>query len=140
MKKIAFLLFLCILISLGGCGEKRGAENTPAPTVVPKSAAMSAPEGSISFKVRNSIGGDIYEMNISPNSLDKFGEDVLGESVLKNGEETDAYFMPPDSYSYWDLRVLTENGNIYTWQNIEFGKISYIELRLGENGPEFTAE
>ena len=48
--------------------------------------------------------------------------------------------MPPDSYSYWDLRVLTENGNIYTWQNIEFGKISYIELRLGENGPEFTAE
>ena len=79
-------------------------------------------------------------MNISPNSLDKFGEDVLGESILKNGEETDAYFMPPDSYSYWDLRVLTENGNIYTWQNIEFGKISYIELRLGENGPEFTAE
>lgn len=127
-------------MSLCACGKKGGTGNAPSPTVVPKSAAAAAPEGSVSFKVRNSIGGDIYQMRISPNSLEEFGEDVLGENILRNGEEADAWFMPPDSYSYWDLRVLTENGNIYTWQNIEFGKISHIELRLGENGPEFTGE
>ena len=45
--------------------------------------------------------------------------------------------MPPDTYQYWDRRVLTENGNYYTWLNVEIGTFSEITLEIGDEGPVF---
>ena len=142
MKKNILPLFFClILLFVSACssGNRAVEVESPKPTVVPRSEAVPAlPEGSVVFEVSNMIGGDIYEMYISPNSLDTFGADILGDSILPQGGKKSVSFVPEDTYSYWDLRVLTENGNIYTWQNIKFGTFSEITLTIGENGPEFS--
>lgn len=141
MTKRVLPLFLCIILMIvSACSsEKKAVEvESPMPTVVPRSAETPLPEGSVQFEVSNMIGGDIYEMYITPNSLEEYSGDILGDKILPQGGKRTVSFVPQDSYTYWDLRVLTENGNIYTWQNIEFGNFSEITLSIGENGPEFT--
>ena len=137
IKFLSIPLLVCVLLCFAACGGQNTPSAEPSPTVQPRSDAMKIPEGAIGFNVKNSIGGDIYEMRISPNSLEQYGEDIL-ENILPRDASADVYFIPCDTYEYWDLRVLTENGNIYTWQNVKFGTFDAIELMINDNGPEFS--
>ena len=110
----------------------------PNAAVKPLSDVLEAEEGSVIFKVRNEIGADIYEMKISPSGQEEYGADVLKTKILKATESIDVAFLPPDTYQYWDIRVLTENGNYYTWLNVEIGTFSEITLEIGDEGPVFV--
>lgn len=139
MKKFLFVL-LCISLVLCGCGKKQNADmpaEDSSAAVKPLSDVLEAAEGSIVFKVKNNIGADIYEMKIAPSGVDEYGDDILKSKILKMSESMGVAFLPPDTYEYWDIRVLTENGNYYTWFNVQFGTFNEITLEIGDEGPVF---
>ena len=139
-----FLLgLLCIAALLCGCGRKQTADfpaEDSSAAVKPLSDVLEAEEGSIVFDVRNNIGADIYEMKIAPSGIDEYGEDILKSKILKMSESLSVAFLPPDTYEYWDIRVLTENGNYYTWFNVQFGTFNEIVLEIGDDGPVFETK
>lgn len=131
------LMILAALLLLTSCASEAEPVPEVSPVVSPMSGAQK-PEGAIAFSVKNSIGADIYQLRVSPNFLNEFSEDILKNDILQNTQSMPVYFMPPDTYTYWDIRVLTENGSIYTWQNVVFDGWEEIELMLGDMGPEFN--
>ena len=48
--------------------------------------------------------------------------------------------MPIENAQYYDIKVLREDGEYYTWLNVPIGTFSKINLALGDEGPEFTTE
>ena len=139
MKK-KYLVLLCVVMILSSCAKPKEPllPPTPTDTVKPASEVLDVPEGSVLFKVRNNIGADIYEIKIAPSGEEEYGEDILKSKILKMSESAEVSFLPTDSYSYWDLRALTENGNYYIWFNIQFGTFDEITLEIGDDGPVFT--
>ena len=91
----------------------------------------------IIYNIKNNIGADIYEIKIAPSGIDEYSEDVLKNKILKMSDSISVAFLPPDTYQYWDIQVLTENGNYYTWFNAEIGTFNEITLEIGDDGPVF---
>ena len=50
------------------------------------------------------------------------------------------YIMPIENAQYYDIKVLREDGEYYTWLNVPVGTFKKINLSLGDEGPEFTTE
>lgn len=139
MKKFALFL-LCAVFVLCACGKKQDTDlpaEDPTAAVKPLSDVLEAEEGSIIFSIKNNIGADIYEVKIAPSGLDEYSGDVLKNKILKMSDSISVAFLPPDTYQYWDIRVLTENGNYYTWFNAELGTFNEITLEIGDDGPVF---
>ena len=145
MSKRILPLFLCLLlIFIPGCGRKpQETGGIPTQTVEPRPDPTEHPKGSVVFDVINMLPAesDIYYMSLRPAesediSVDK--EHDLLKEVLKNGKRCEVAFLPEEASQYWNLSVETENGNTYTWRNIELGTFSGITLMIGDNGPEFS--
>ena len=139
MKKTIIAFLLISLVFLTGCaGGTNQTSDKPTPSIVPKSESAEIPEGSASFTVINSSGGDIYEMYVSAAMEDSFGSDILADRIIKANDKMTVYTMPAEGVEYYDLKVLREDGEYYTWLNVPIGKFSDIDIKLGDNGPEFT--
>ena len=140
MKKIIFAIIMIFVLTLCGCGGGSG-EGAPTPSILPKSEAEAIPEGSISFEIKNESGGDIYEAYIAASETDMFGEDLLKERIIKDGDSMNVHFMPTENVQYYDLKVLREDGQFYTWLNVPAPTIKKINLLISsDEGPLFTTE
>ena len=145
MRKHLLPLFLCLLIIfVPGCaGKHQETGGVPKPTVEPRPDPAEHPKGAVVFGVINMLPAesDIYYMSLKPASdedLSVDSEHDLLKDILKNGKRSEVAFFPEEESQYWNLSVKTENGNTYTWQNIELGTFSDITLMIGDNGPEFS--
>ncbi|MBO4898121.1 MAG: hypothetical protein J5590_07485 [Clostridia bacterium] len=145
MRKHLLPLLLCImLVFVSACSEKpQETGGIPKPTVEPRPDPSEHPKGSVVFGVINMLPAesDIYYMSLKPASDEDLSVDQehdLLKDILKNGKRCEVAFLPEVETQYWNLSVKTENGNTYTWQNIELGTFSDITLMIGDNGPEFT--
>lgn len=139
MKKtfVAFLLISLVLFT--GCANNTTqTAETPSPSIVPKSESSAIPEGSVAFTVINSSGGDIYEMYVSVAMEESFGSDLLADRIIKANDKMTVYAVPTEGVEYYDLKVLREDGDFYTWLNVPIGKFSEIDISIGDAGPEFT--
>lgn len=140
MKKNIFILLSIFMLALCACAGDGGENSEAVPSIVPKSEAEAVPEGSVSFDIKNSTGGDIYEAYIAAAETEEFGEDILKTRIIKNGDSMSVYFMPLEDIQYYDLKVLREDGNFYTWLNVPAGTFEKIELTISDEGPQFVAE
>ena len=138
MKKLGLIL-VCAALLLCSCGKTQEVlPQAPKEGVKPMSDAYDAPEGSVLFNIKNSIGEDIYEVRIAPSGTEEFGDDILKNKILKADDVAKVAFVAPDAYTYWDIRVLGESGNYYKWYNAQVGTFYEITLQIGENGPVFS--
>lgn len=64
------------------------------------------------FTLVNNTGATIEFVYVSPSNVTDWGEDVLGRSVLLDGEDVFIYFsrFSPDSCLY-DIKVVTDEGD-----------------------------
>ena len=87
--------------------------------------------GAQDFYLVNNTGYDIYVVNVSPASSDNWEEDVLGSSILPNGESVRVNFGVGNT-QYWDLQVKFQDGSGLYWESIDL--LSYGQIILNGDG------
>ena len=85
-------------------------------------------QGAQDFTLVNKTGLTISELYVGPSSSNDWGEDILGQDTLDDGDSTEIIFNPRTRSAKWDLRIVDENGKAYSWYNINLLEISEITL------------
>lgn len=117
MKNIKLAVLACALV---------GAALT-------SSVSASSQRRVLDFTLVNSTKYTIVELYVSPTNDDKWGEDVLGEDVLKPGEKVDISFSRGETTCTWDLKIVDEDKDEVEWAKFNLCEASEITLKY-ENG------
>ena len=96
-------------------------------------AVMPAIAGEQDFTLSNRTGVEIYELYVSPASVDDWQEDVLTVETLPDGEEVNISFSRDEEADFWDIRVVDGEGDAIDWPGMKLTEISKITLSF-ENG------
>jgi hypothetical protein len=93
------------------------------------------------FTLVNKTGYAITSVNVSPSGDDNWGEDVLGEDILVDGDSFEIQFdsayeaalllFGVDKY---DLKCSYKDGSSDEWYNLKLEDINYIVLSLDKKG------
>jgi hypothetical protein len=89
--------------------------------------------GDQDFTLVNRTGVEIYEIYVSPASVDDWQEDVLTVDTLPDGEEVNVRFARDEDADFWDIRVVDSEGDAIDWPRMKLTEISTIVLSF-ENG------
>ena len=81
-------------------------------------SVAASQDKNLDFKLINSTGLGIDKVFLSPTSSEKWGEDVMGRDVLKNGESVDIKFHSSETECKWDLKVVDEEKDSITWTGL----------------------
>lgn len=100
--------------------------------------AAQAQNKSLDFTLVNKTGVEIHSVYIAPHSSDEWGDDVMGQDTLPNGDSVDIQFHPKAKGSNWDLRIEDSDGNSVEWESLDFSKIAELTLKIVKGKP--TAE
>jgi len=90
--------------------------------------AAPAMAGEQDFTLVNKTGIDIHKLHISPHKSDEWGEDILGQDVLSNGDTLDIKFHRSEKAAHWDLQIEDKGGTTYTWESLNLLEISEVTL------------
>lgn len=85
-------------------------------------------QGKQDFTLVNKTGVVIHNVYITAHDADDWGEDILGQDVFGDGEETDIEFDKIEDVCKWDLRISDEEGNAIEWEGIDLCKWSVVTL------------
>ena len=96
--------------------------------------------GDQDFTLVNETGVDIYGVYVSPSGNDEWGDDIMEEDVLEDGQSVEITFTTEESAQYWDLMVEDYEGNTITWTDIDLLTISKLILSLDGDKPTATWE
>ena len=96
-------------------------------SVVPLEAGLQ------NFLLVNETGFTVYELYFSESANNSWGQDMLGEYVLENGESFKGRIQGSD-YCYWDIMVLDEYETSYYWTEIDLCEVATIYLFCDEDG------
>ena len=91
-------------------------------------AARPARAGDQDFVLVNKTGVEIYALHVSPSGEDEWGDDILGQETLGDGEQAKIEFSPTAEAKYWDLRIEDEDGNAIEWKKLNLLQISKLTL------------
>ena len=98
------------------------------------SSPLAAPQRRVlDFTLVNGTKYTIMQLYVSPTRDDKWGEDVLGEDVLKPGEEVEITFSRAETTCMWDLKIVDEDKDEVEWEKFNLCEASEITLKY-ENG------
>lgn len=102
------------------------------PTLSARPAVQNA---KLDFTLINKTGLTIHELYVSPAKDDEWGEDILGQDVLKNGEKVDIEFSPKAKTCNWDLKIVDEEKDSVEWTNLDLCKANEITLLYEKGKP-----
>jgi hypothetical protein len=84
-----------------------------------------------SIRIKNSTGYTIYYIYVSPISNDNWGNDVLGDKILRNGETvTVSLSQALNVVNRYDIQLKDEDGDTYTKRNIQVTTNTLIEFTI----------
>lgn len=122
MKRLLVLLAACIFTS----------------SLASSSAASAGQDRNLDFTLVNKTGLTIVELYISTTKDDKWGEDVLGQDVLKDGAKVDIKFSSKETSCRWDLKIVDEDKDDVEWEDFNLCEISEITLMYEKGKPTAT--
>jgi hypothetical protein len=91
-------------------------------------ASTGARAGEQDFTVHNHTGVEIHKLYVSPHSADEWGDDILGQDTLGDGDSLAIKFGRHEKAAHWDLRVEDSKGNSLTWESLDLLEISDVTL------------
>ncbi|MGI8820457.1 MAG: argininosuccinate lyase [Chthoniobacterales bacterium] len=94
--------------------------------------------GDQDFTLVNKTGVEIHNLHVSPADKDEWGEDILGQDTLADGESAEITFKAKEEAEKWDLKVADKSGNSIEWSDLNLLEISEVTLHY-EDG-KATAE
>lgn len=95
----------------------------------------------LNFTLKNRLGVTIYSVYVSPHQVDDWEEDVLGDKTLADGRQIEITFTEEieERGDIWDLKVVTSDGDSYTWTEPGFNLTQVSEITIYLKGGEATA-
>ncbi len=90
--------------------------------------------GTQDFTLVNRTGLTITQLFVSSAASDDWEEDVLGRDVLNDGESVDIHFSRKEKAELWDIMVVDEDGDQYTWERLRLNEIRRVTLRYDKDG------
>ncbi|HEY0547562.1 MAG TPA: hypothetical protein VGC91_19435 [Pyrinomonadaceae bacterium] len=131
--------------------NKNGNANTNASAPANSNNTGAAPANSSSssntaandtaaqdFTLHNKTGVVIDKLFVSPSDKEEWGEDILGQDTLGDGQSVEIKFHPKEKAPKWDLKVQDSSGNSIEWHDLNLTEISEVTLHY-DNG-KGTAE
>ncbi len=95
--------------------------------------ATAALAGDQDFVLINKTGVEIHALHIAPHSSDEWGEDILGQDTLPDGESLTIKFPRKTKAAHWDIRIEDKGGNSLEWEDLNLLEISEVTLHY-KNG------
>lgn len=127
MKRASILLLVCAL--LFGISSYLRAQDT------------AAPASENDFTLVNKTGYVLDKVFISPSKADDWGEDVMGQDVLNDGESVLIKFSPKASTGLYDLKVVYKvDDSSSVWSGYDLTKINKITIHYDKAKDVSTAE
>jgi len=81
------------------------------------------------FRLVNRTGYELKALFVAPSKSDSWGEDVLGQDVLEDGNAANIHFNPRAETCKWDLKVVyTEDDSNAIWQSINLCEVDKITI------------
>ena len=114
------------------------ATNTAANTASNAAAASAPSAAAQDFKLVNKTGVVISSLYITPSDHKDWGEDILGQDVLGDGENTDIKFKRTEKAAKWDLKIEDSQGHTIEWTDLNLLEIEKVTLHY--DGKKATAE
>ena len=94
-------------------------------------AASCAFAGPQDFVLVNNTGVEIHGVHIAPSESDNWGQDILGDQILEDGQTLTVQFTA-QSAELWDIRVLDEDGDALDFKKFNLFEVS--KVTLNDNG------
>jgi len=103
--------------------------------------SMAAYAAQQDFTLVNESGVDIHQLYVSPSSMAAWGDDILGDQVLTDGNFAAITFDAEADAELWDLKAVDGEGGEVTWTQLNLMEISKLTITIDEEGtPTATAE
>jgi hypothetical protein len=87
-----------------------------------------ASAGTQDFTVVNHTGVEIKALYVSPSKANTWGEDILGQDTLGDGDSVAIHFPRSERSKVWDLRVEDHAGNSIEWTELKLNEIETVTL------------
>lgn len=104
-------------------------------------AFMVYAQNSPSIKIVNNTGYSIYYIYVSPEENDEWGEELLGEDILENGQSfTVRLPQPLTQTKVYDIGVEDEDGDVYFKWKVTLTNNAQIVFTVDDLGAEAPEE
>ncbi|MDR2111209.1 MAG: hypothetical protein LBP32_07860 [Spirochaetaceae bacterium] len=124
---------LGLVLSLGACagspeaGTAAVSAETPAPAGKPGGSGGRLP----SIRITNNTGYTVYFVYVSQADSESWGDDMLGDDVLMNGDSVNITLSRPLSeVSVYDIKLEDKEGDTYTKWDVPVSAGGQIEFTL----------
>ena len=91
-------------------------------------AATPALAANQDFQLVNRKGYQIDEVYVGPHSSRSWGEDVMGNDALANGERVNITFPNRTSACSFDIKVIYHDKDEATWESVNLCQVSKVSL------------
>lgn len=99
------------------------------------SPVRAAQNKDLDFKLVNKTGLSIDQLFVSPNSEDKWGPDILGRDIMKDGESAEIKFSTAASECKWDMKIVDADKDVVTWIGLNLCEANEITLMYQDHKP-----
>ncbi len=81
------------------------------------------------FKLVNKTGYELKALYVAPSKSDQWGDDILGQDVVGDGQVVNVHFSPAAKTCKWDLKVTyTDDDSNAVWTNIDLCTVEKISI------------
>lgn len=102
--------------------------------------AAPAQQAKQDFALVNRTGYALSHVYVAPTKSDDWGDDIMGEDIVQNGETVPITFSRKESICRWDLKVQYDDDNSYAyWRNIDLCSVRRITLRYDRKSDSTSA-
>lgn len=92
-------------------------------------APAVAQEAKQDFKLINATGYELKALYVSPSKSDDWGDDILGQDVLSDGQTVSVHFSPKVHTCKWDLKVTySDDDSNAVWSGIDLCTVEKITI------------
>jgi hypothetical protein len=99
-----------------------------------------ADEADQNFTLINKTGYDLDAIFVSPSKINDWGNDIMGQDVLGDGEKVNIKFHRKTKACNWDLKVIyTVDDSSAIWRDVDLCTIEKITIRYNKNTDKTTA-
>jgi len=140
---------LASAFAFAGCNNAASTNNAAAPANTAAPAAPAAPAGNAggeateaaapaadqtnqNFTLVNNTGHTVVTLNVSPNTEDQWGPDILGVDTLANGQTATVTFPRGEEQCSWDIRATYDDGDTTDARGVNLCQITTVTLTANE--------
>lgn len=92
-------------------------------------APVGAQDAKQDFALVNKTGYELKALYVSPSKADDWGDDILGQDVLSDGQRVNVHFSPKARTCKWDLKVTySDDDSNAVWNDIDLCTVEKITI------------